>query len=219
MIFSAVFALFIYLGWIFVAVNLLSGREMPWEYMVLLSYYLIWFIWTPLQLFLALRDRRIRKTARVNDTPSDMEHILLTDEAMYLAFVEYTEQFDSVEIVKFIKAVLLWKEYYVAKGEKFRKTRARDIVHLFLTPGSALEVNVSDRARSIAVQKIESSNIDVSLFDECLREVKSMISHTLWLDFLRQQGEGVGSRASTRQSRKNRAVEGTDIAMESFQGM
>lgn len=169
-------------AWILIAAQVLETDA--WEYMALAGVAEIWFVWTPLQLFIAWKQRRDRRVFAKRAQLQELD-LIYTDHNVYEEFLEFGSQYYIADSIKFLKAVAQWKAVYFERTPIQRSVRARALHRLYLIPNATLEMNVSHDTRIAITLKLEKSDIDVNMFDDCVQEVASMFKHTTWKDFLR----------------------------------
>jgi len=162
-----------------------EGDSFTLEYIGLLGCVLIWVAWTPAQLVLALADRYQRRRYVAATKHKELEDAVV-DEETYSAFLAFAEKTFVVESVRFIHAVVSWKQVYFEKTEELRVRRAKAIAKVYLQRHGGLEINVSDESREQVLVLLARGDVQVSLFDRALRETGDMLRFTVWVDFQRQ---------------------------------
>ena len=186
---------FAFLGMVLIPLdpnNSNANGDFNWEWFLFALTFVIWFIWTPLQIMHVLRERYVafssrngnERTKSVVDYASGftLEKILLEDD-IYREFLNFCEQHLQVENCRFIRDVAVWKSVYFSRTHEFRTLRAKSIAKLYLTSKGTLEINVSAPVKEAILDKLASSDVHVELFDKALLEVSDLIRFTVWVEF------------------------------------
>jgi len=175
-------------GWLLLPIDVgfvEEGDSFTLEFIGLLGVVLIWVAWTPAQLALALVDRYRRRRYVAATKHMELEDAIV-DEDTYSAFLAFAEKTYVVESVRFIHAVVSWKQVYFEKTEELRVRRAKAIAKVYLQRHGGLEINVSDESREQVLALLARGDVQVSLFDRALRETGDMLRFTVWVDFQRR---------------------------------
>lgn len=157
-----------------------------WEWLLNALGLALWFLWVPWEAVQALaeaRTARARKTTKLSPrrTRVAAAQAFITREMLVAHlddedFMAFADSCYSSESVRFLQDVLTWKRFYGDKGFAWARLKAHGLVHMYVEPGSPLEINVSHAARTKSLDDVAKHDIvPYEAFDPAASEVLHLL--------------------------------------------
>ena len=191
-------SLLVFLGWVLLAVDANGANRdfvFMFEWFVVWSYGSVWVVTTPLQVWLARKDRAVHahangvvmedKDSRTAELGSGLADACATNPA----WLDFAERRLVVESVRFIADVDAWRRLFYDRSPTWRATKAKALVETYVVVDAPLQVNVSERARDAVIAAVSASahgggnGVRADAFDAAYDDVFEMIRRGPWLEF------------------------------------
>ena len=121
-------------------------------------------------------------------TMADFE-ALLADMSKRADFEAYLERHFANESLRFMTEAQKWSATMNDVTQSSTRSRATRIVNVFIKQYAFLSINISGDKRALAIENVQNEEVDIEadLFDEAIKEIKSMLFMDPYRRFIVEQ--------------------------------
>jgi hypothetical protein len=183
----------IYIGYILELVDPEQSsfnRIFSWQILTSLGGFFSWFVLVFIQVLKTIQYRRNRAVfKRIRPDSISVYNFLdelSLDPDLKKEFDRFAVARYTAESLNFLSEVKAYKQQFERQNEKWRRTKAKSLIDIYIRLNSLQEVNISDSARGavlgIQVESCDSNKL-FSIFDTAFQEVNHMVATGIWSDF------------------------------------
>lgn len=172
--------------WIVDANDAERDRAFAYEWLVMLDMAVFWWFTVGAQLR-EIRSRNRKTASRSLHHSTSSTPQLSNEDLRNPGFEAYMVRQLAVENLYFLQDVAAYKQYFMEKGDSWRKQKSHIIYSTYVRVGGAMELNISDSMRrrvgqQIAAMDREDTELEF-VFDVVVNEVRNSIACPLWADY------------------------------------